>query len=68
MILGLDAFVFKKAACGAYHTIAVNEWGQLFSWGSNSEGQLGNDIYYYKHYISKFPITILLRTYILSLL
>lgn len=48
MISGLDAFVFKKAACGAYHTLAVNEWGQLFSWGSNTEGQLGNDIYSYK--------------------
>lgn len=48
MISGLDAFVFKKAACGAYHTLVVNEWGQLFSWGSNTEGQLGNDIYSYK--------------------
>nr|XP_031849691.1 probable E3 ubiquitin-protein ligase HERC4 isoform X1 [Nomia melanderi] len=38
---GLDAFAFKKVACGAHHTLAINEWGQLFSWGSNVKGQLG---------------------------
>lgn len=42
LIPGLDAFVFKKAACGAHHTLAINEWGLLFSWGSNADGQLGN--------------------------
>lgn len=47
LIPGLDAFVFKKAACGAFHTLAINEWGQLFSWGSNSEGQLGTIIFIY---------------------
>ncbi|XP_076173074.1 HECT and RLD domain containing E3 ubiquitin ligase 4 isoform X2 [Ptiloglossa arizonensis] len=41
LIPGVDAFVFKKIACGAHHTLAVNEWGHLFSWGSNEEGQLG---------------------------
>lgn len=37
----LEAFVFKKAACGAAHTLLVNEWGQLYACGYNSEGQLG---------------------------
>lgn len=40
-IPGIDAFVFKKVACGASHTLVANEWGQLFSWGCNVEGQLG---------------------------
>lgn len=29
-------------ACGQTHSIAVNEWGNLFTWGSNSFHQLGN--------------------------
>ena len=41
MIPGIDSFVFKKAACGSKHTMALNEWGQLFCWGANSHGQLG---------------------------
>ncbi|XP_076648302.1 HECT and RLD domain containing E3 ubiquitin ligase 4 [Halictus rubicundus] len=40
---GLNVLVFKKVTCGAHHTLAVNEWGQLFSWGSNADGQLGLD-------------------------
>ncbi|XP_043466153.1 probable E3 ubiquitin-protein ligase HERC4 isoform X1 [Leptopilina heterotoma] len=43
LIPGLDAFVFKKVACGAYHNLVVNEWGQLFCWGCNTDGQLGLD-------------------------
>jgi E3 ubiquitin-protein ligase HERC4 len=39
----LDSFIFKYAACGASHSVAVNNWGQLFCWGSNSVGQLGLD-------------------------
>ena len=45
LIPGLESFVFKKVACGACHTLVVNEWGQLFCWGCNAEGQLGNSIY-----------------------
>lgn len=29
-------------ACGQTHSIAINEWGNLFTWGSNSFHQLGN--------------------------
>lgn len=28
-------------AAGAKHSLAVNEWGQVFSWGSNEMSQLG---------------------------
>ncbi|XP_033210790.1 probable E3 ubiquitin-protein ligase HERC4 isoform X2 [Belonocnema kinseyi] len=42
-IPGLEAFVFKKAACGACHTLVVNEWGNVYCWGCNTEGQLGLD-------------------------
>lgn len=28
-------------ACGATHSVALNQWGQVFSWGSDYHGQLG---------------------------
>lgn len=31
-------------ACGAAHSMAITEWGQLFTWGSNVCGQLGNNV------------------------
>ena len=40
----LSAYVICKVACGESHTLAVNEWGQVFSWGSSSHGQLGKII------------------------
>ncbi|XP_047668106.1 probable E3 ubiquitin-protein ligase HERC3 isoform X2 [Tachysurus fulvidraco] len=30
-----------QVACGNYHSIALTEDGQLFTWGQNSRGQLG---------------------------
>ena len=33
--------VVIMAACGYYHTAAINEIGELFMWGNNSGGQLG---------------------------
>lgn len=39
---GLDFQNIVNVACGEHHSVAVNEWGQIFSWGSNSHGQLGN--------------------------
>lgn len=32
----------KSASCGAVHSIAINDWGQIFSWGSDLYGQLGH--------------------------
>lgn len=28
-------------SAGSAHSVALNEWGQCFTWGSNSRGQLG---------------------------
>uniref|UniRef100_A0A673UYB8 HECT and RLD domain containing E3 ubiquitin protein ligase family member 6 n=1 Tax=Suricata suricatta TaxID=37032 RepID=A0A673UYB8_SURSU len=30
-----------QVSCGHYHSLALSEDGQVFSWGSNSHGQLG---------------------------
>lgn len=30
-----------SVACGAFHTLALSEIGDLFSWGRGFEGQLG---------------------------
>nr|XP_014334294.1 PREDICTED: probable E3 ubiquitin-protein ligase HERC6 isoform X2 [Bos mutus] len=30
-----------QVACGHYHSVALSEDGQVFSWGTNSHGQLG---------------------------
>lgn len=30
-------------ACGAYHTMALDHMGRLYTWGKNDEGQLGNN-------------------------
>ncbi|XP_065221289.1 probable E3 ubiquitin-protein ligase HERC4 isoform X2 [Planococcus citri] len=40
-VSGLDVHNIINIACGEHHSIAVNEWGQVFSWGSNLHGQLG---------------------------
>ena len=40
---GLEAHVIVSAACGSHHTLAKNEWGEIFAWGSNALGQLGLD-------------------------
>ncbi|XP_050562405.1 probable E3 ubiquitin-protein ligase HERC3 isoform X1 [Spodoptera frugiperda] len=34
----------SSVACGIQHSVAVDEWGQLFSWGSDSMGQLGSNL------------------------
>ncbi|XP_068631040.1 probable E3 ubiquitin-protein ligase HERC4 isoform X2 [Battus philenor] len=31
-------------ACGVQHSMALDEWGQPFSWGSDSMGQLGSNL------------------------
>lgn len=31
----------RQISCGVAHSMAVNEWGQLYSWGSDFHGQLG---------------------------
>lgn len=41
---GLEAHNIIQIACGAQHTLAQNEWGEVFAWGSNSHGQLGLNV------------------------
>ena len=42
-ISALEHYVIIQVACGAAHSLAITEWGQLYSWGSNSRGQLASD-------------------------
>lgn len=42
-VTDLDNYVINQVSCGAAHSLAINEWGQLFTWGSNSKGQLAKD-------------------------
>ncbi|CAH2991766.1 unnamed protein product [Chilo suppressalis] len=39
----LKEFKISSVACGLQHSLALNEWGQPYSWGCNSMGQLGLD-------------------------
>jgi alpha-tubulin suppressor-like RCC1 family protein len=38
----ISQFKIVQLSCGGVHTIALTETGRLFSWGLNSEGQLGH--------------------------
>lgn len=44
LVDGLEAHSITQVACGAQHTLAQNEWGEVFAWGSNSNGQLGLNV------------------------
>jgi len=37
----LSQYSITRASCGSDHSLAINQWGQVFSWGSDSYGQLG---------------------------
>lgn len=41
MIAALKDYAITAVAAGAKHSLAINEWGQVFSWGSNEMSQLG---------------------------
>lgn len=43
-VTGLDAHIITRVACGSMHSMALNQWGQVYSWGSDYHGQLGLDI------------------------
>ncbi|CAG9769467.1 unnamed protein product [Ceutorhynchus assimilis] len=43
-VTGLDAYNITHVACGATHSMALNQWGQVFSWGSDYHGQLGQEL------------------------
>ncbi|XP_014307555.1 probable E3 ubiquitin-protein ligase HERC6 [Myotis lucifugus] len=40
-IKALDGIKIIQVSCGDYHSLALSEDGQVFSWGKNSHGQLG---------------------------
>ncbi len=42
-IPALENYKIVQIACGVAHSMAIDEWGQVYTWGSNSRGQLGND-------------------------
>lgn len=44
LLSALKDHVITSMSCGKSHSMAVNEWGQLFAWGSNSTEQLGLEI------------------------
>ena len=41
LIQELDNYVITRICCGARHSLALSEWGQVFTWGHNDYGQLG---------------------------
>eukprot|EP01102_Stenamoeba_stenopodia_P014748 TRINITY_DN493_c0_g1_i2.p1 TRINITY_DN493_c0_g1~~TRINITY_DN493_c0_g1_i2.p1 ORF type:complete len:1112 (+),score=366.40 TRINITY_DN493_c0_g1_i2:185-3520(+) len=43
IIAGIQALNVVKVACGAYHTALITDTGNLYTFGSNSDGQLGLD-------------------------
>ncbi|KAF5286890.1 hypothetical protein FQA39_LY00423 [Lamprigera yunnana] len=43
-VTGLDAYHISQVACGMSHSMALNKWGQIFTWGSDHNGQLGHNI------------------------
>lgn len=40
-ITSVDSLVMTSIACGEAHSMALNEWGQLYTWGSDLYSQLG---------------------------
>ncbi|XP_051008249.1 probable E3 ubiquitin-protein ligase HERC6 [Acomys russatus] len=40
-IKALGSIKIIQVSCGHYHSLALSEDGQVFSWGNNSQGQLG---------------------------
>lgn len=38
----LSSYKIVQLTCGDGHSVALSQWGQVFSWGTNSHGQLGH--------------------------
>lgn len=41
MVIGLNDYLITKVCCGSSHSAALTDWGNLYTFGSNSVGQLG---------------------------
>lgn len=48
----LEPRVISKICCGDFHTLALDENGELFSFGQNTYGQLGHPVTYETEFIS----------------
>ncbi|XP_041773401.1 probable E3 ubiquitin-protein ligase HERC4 isoform X1 [Anopheles merus] len=42
-LTSLENYIITCISCGTAHSLALTNWGQVFSWGSNAVGQLGHD-------------------------
>ncbi|XP_055530268.1 probable E3 ubiquitin-protein ligase HERC4 isoform X2 [Wyeomyia smithii] len=42
-VSSLENYIITQVRSGSAHSLALTNWGQLFSWGSNAVGQLGHD-------------------------
>ena len=42
-IIALESRKIVDVCCGYVHSVALDDQGQLFSWGGNKYGQLGNE-------------------------
>uniref|UniRef100_A0A182M4V1 HECT domain-containing protein n=1 Tax=Anopheles culicifacies TaxID=139723 RepID=A0A182M4V1_9DIPT len=43
LLVSLENYIITGVSCGTAHSLALTNWGQVFSWGSNAVGQLGHD-------------------------
>lgn len=43
VVKALEDHVITKVCCGSSHSVAINEWGNVYTWGSNSFSQLGQE-------------------------
>ncbi|XP_074030404.1 HECT and RLD domain containing E3 ubiquitin ligase 4 isoform X3 [Leptinotarsa decemlineata] len=44
LVSGMEAHSIIHVACGSMHSMALNQWGQVFTWGSDYHGQLGQSL------------------------
>lgn len=44
LVTGLEAHPIIHVSCGHSHSLALNKWGHLHAWGSDSYGQLGHQM------------------------
>ena len=45
LVKGFDNTVIQSVAAGGYHSLALDNSGNVYSWGSNMSGELGNGNY-----------------------